>query len=119
MLQFIPVSAIVWLVTACTLAAGTFCETSNKPWFAHIWVRRHLYLYAFPNLVAYGYQVQVVKVISTVLAIVGVIRFYGIKKRQLAPYKVMLKLMAFKGIIAVNLIQTVGGIRKVPSPNSS
>ena len=39
-LQFIPVSVILWIATATSMAAGTYCATSNKLYFAHIWVRR-------------------------------------------------------------------------------
>ena len=39
-LQFIPVSVILWIATATSMAAGTYCATSTKLYFAHIWVRR-------------------------------------------------------------------------------
>jgi Organic solute transporter Ostalpha len=37
--QFPVVMLIVLIVTCITQAAGTYCETSNKVYFAHIWVR--------------------------------------------------------------------------------
>lgn len=38
-LQWVPVSIITWIATIIALAASTYCATSNKPHFAHIWVR--------------------------------------------------------------------------------
>jgi len=37
-LQWVPVSILTWVATVIALAAGTYCATSNKPHFAHIWV---------------------------------------------------------------------------------
>lgn len=36
--QLIPVSIVLWIATAISLAVGTYCETSNSPHFAHLWV---------------------------------------------------------------------------------
>lgn len=88
MLQFIPVSTIVWLATVITVATGSYCATSNNPHFAHIWL-------------------TVIKTISTIVSVVACLRFYKKKKTQLAPHKVMLKFVAFKGIVGLNFLQTV------------
>ena len=85
-LQYFPVSIIVWIATAISLAIGTYCAASNKPKFAHIWL-------------------QVIKITSTVIAVIACFRFHKFKKEQLAPHKVMLKFMAFKGIIGLNALQ--------------
>jgi hypothetical protein len=85
-LQYFPVSIIIWIATAISLAVGTYCSASNKPRFAHIWL-------------------QVIKIISTTLAVLACFRFYKLKKDQLAPHKVMLKFLAFKGIIGLNAMQ--------------
>lgn len=85
-LQYFPASIIIWLATAISLAVGTYCAASNKPKFAHIWL-------------------QVIKIASTVIAVLACFRFYKLKKDQLAPHKVMLKFMAFKGIIGLNALQ--------------
>lgn len=85
-LQYFPVSIIVWIATAISLAIGTYCAASNKPKFAHIWL-------------------QVIKIVSTVIAVIACFRFHKFKKEQLAPHKVMLKFMAFKGIIGLNALQ--------------
>ncbi|KAF2439611.1 hypothetical protein P171DRAFT_436244 [Karstenula rhodostoma CBS 690.94] len=85
-LQFFPVSVIVWIATAISVAVGIYCGASNRPKFAHIWL-------------------QVIKIASTTFAILACFRFYHMKKDQLAPHKVMLKFFAFKGIIGLNAIQ--------------
>jgi membrane protein YdbS with pleckstrin-like domain len=79
---------IIWIATAASTAAGTYCASSNSPHFAHIWI-------------------TIFKMIVTVVAIVAVFRFHGRMKAQLAPHKIFLKFFAFKGIIGINLIQTV------------
>ncbi|KAF2475427.1 uncharacterized protein BDR25DRAFT_331855 [Lindgomyces ingoldianus] len=86
-LQFIPVSIIIWLATVISLAAGTYCSTSNSPHFVHIWT-------------------QVIKMIGTTIAIVAILRFYKRMKPSLAPHKVFTKLFAFKGIIGLNVVQS-------------
>lgn len=85
-LQYFPVAIFVWLATAITIAIGIYCGASNKPRFAHIWL-------------------SVIKVVSTVVAVIACFRFYKMKKEQLAPHKVMLKFAAFKGIIGLNALQ--------------
>lgn len=87
-LQFIPTSIIIWLATVISLAVGTYCGASNSPHFAHIWI-------------------SVFKMIVTTLAVLAVFRFYGRMKAQLQPHKVFLKFFAFKGIIGLNVLQTV------------
>lgn len=87
-LQFIPTSLIIWLAAVISLAAGTYCATSNNIHFAHIWI-------------------SVLKVIVTTVAIIAVFRFYGRMKAKLAEHKVFLKFFAFKGIIGLNVLQTV------------
>ncbi|OCL02017.1 DUF300-domain-containing protein [Glonium stellatum] len=86
-LQFIPVSVILWIATAASMAAGTYCATSNKLYFAHIWI-------------------TVLRGFSEGMAIFCVLRFYKIKKAELSPHKAMLKLIAFKGIVFLGFLQT-------------
>lgn len=85
-LQFIPVSIILWIATAASLAAGTYCARSNKPYFAHIWI-------------------TIIRLLSAILAIISILKFYKRLRPQLSPYNVMLKLLAFKGIIFLNIFQ--------------
>ena len=88
MLQFIPTSIIVWLATAISLAVGTYCKQSNSIHFAHIWI-------------------AIIKFIVTVIAIVAVIRFYIKNKAKLHQHNIWLKLFTFKGIIGLNILQSV------------
>jgi hypothetical protein len=37
-LQWIPVSIILWIATAITMGTGSYCATSKSLHFAHIWV---------------------------------------------------------------------------------
>lgn len=37
-LQYIPISIILWIATAISLAEGTYCINSNSVHFAKIWV---------------------------------------------------------------------------------
>ncbi|KAF2683144.1 hypothetical protein K458DRAFT_341090 [Lentithecium fluviatile CBS 122367] len=86
-LQFIPVSIIVWAATCITVATGIYCGASNSPHFAHIWI-------------------SVIKMVSTIAAVLAVLKFYKRMKAHLAPHNVFLKFFAFKGIIGLNVLQT-------------
>ncbi|OCK91020.1 uncharacterized protein K441DRAFT_642148 [Cenococcum geophilum 1.58] len=85
-LQFIPVSVILWIATAASMAAGTYCATSNRLYFAHIWI-----------IIIRGFLEGA--------ALFSVLRFYKIMKSKLISHGVMLKLIAFKGIIFLSFVQ--------------
>ena len=87
-LQFIPTSIILWIATAISLAVGTYCKQSNNIHFAHIWL-------------------TVFKILVTTVAILSSLRFYGKNKAKLLKHKILLKLFTFKGIIGLNVLQTV------------
>ena len=87
-LQFIPVSAILWAATAISLAAGTYCKQSNSPHFAHIWI-------------------TVLKAYSMVLAIIYSLKFYKRNKPLLSKHGIILKLLTFKGVLGLNFFQSV------------
>ena len=87
-LQFIPTSIIIWVATVSSLAAGTYCKASNSIHFAHIWL-------------------TVLKVIVATIAILSCLRFYKQHKEKLQQHKILLKLFTFKGIIGLNVLQTV------------
>jgi hypothetical protein len=87
-LQLIPTSIIIWLATVISLAVGTYCKQSNSVHFAHIWI-------------------TILKVVVTVIAVVNCLRFYGRFKKILKQHGVILKLFTFKGIIGINVFQTV------------
>jgi hypothetical protein len=83
-----PTSLILWIVTAATLATGTFCKSSNSTHFAHIWV-------------------TVLKIVFATIAVINCLRFYTQNKTKLQQHKILLKLFTFKGIIGLNFLQTV------------
>ncbi|KAF1972725.1 hypothetical protein BU23DRAFT_467256 [Bimuria novae-zelandiae CBS 107.79] len=85
-LQYFPVAIIMWIAMAISLAVGTYCGASNKPKFAHIWL-------------------STIQVLSTTFAVLACLRFFKLRKAQLASHKVLLKFAAFKGIIGLNALQ--------------
>jgi hypothetical protein len=87
--QFPVVMLILLLVTVITQAMGTFCETSNKFYFAHIWV-------------------VIITIISTIAAIMSILRFYKVLKPTINHRKPLPKLLAFKGIVFLSFLQEVG-----------
>ncbi|RDW75725.1 hypothetical protein BP5796_06546 [Coleophoma crateriformis] len=87
-LQFIPVSILMWIVAVAALATGHFCSTSNNIHFAHIWV-------------------TVITTISTIVAIMSILHFYRRMKPTLQPHKTMAKLISFKLIVFLNFLQTL------------
>ncbi|PMD33849.1 DUF300-domain-containing protein [Hyaloscypha variabilis F] len=84
--QFPVVMLILLVVTEITQAIGTYCATSNKLYFAHIWV-------------------TIITLISTAVAIMSIIRFYKAQKPVISGRKPLPKLIAFKGIVFLNFIQ--------------
>ncbi|KAH8723450.1 organic solute transporter Ostalpha-domain-containing protein [Phaeosphaeriaceae sp. PMI808] len=86
-LQYIPTSIIIWLAIDISLAVGTYCEQSNSPHFASIWLT-----------IFEGFVVTA--------AIVNCVRFYSQNKEKLSQHKILLKLLTFKGIIGLNGVQT-------------
>ncbi|KAN0092106.1 DUF300 domain containing protein [Hyaloscypha variabilis] len=84
--QFPVVMLILLVVTEITQAMGTYCATSNKIYFAHIWV-------------------TIITLISTAVAIMSIIRFYKAQKPVISGRKPLPKLIAFKGIVFLNFIQ--------------
>lgn len=87
-LQFIPTSVVVWIATAASLAAGTYCKQSNSIHFAHIWL-------------------AIIAAYSTALAIIGSLVFYKRNKELLQKHKIILKLFTFKGVLGLNFLQSV------------
>jgi hypothetical protein len=87
-LQFIPVSILIWIATAVTLAVGVYCKQSNSVHFAHIWI-------------------STVKFFATGIAIICCLRFYSKHKAKLLKHSILLKLFTFKSIIGLNALQSV------------
>ncbi|KAF2755786.1 DUF300-domain-containing protein [Pseudovirgaria hyperparasitica] len=86
-LQFLPVSVLLWIFTAATFATGTYCKQSNKLYFAHIWL-------------------TVITFVTTFAALLAVIKFYHIMKVELKPQRALLQLCAFKGLVALSVLQS-------------
>ncbi|KAG4421053.1 hypothetical protein IFR04_005816 [Cadophora malorum] len=84
--QFPVVMLILLVVTEVTEATGVYCATSNKPYFAHIWV-------------------TVITLLSTIIAIMSILKFYKALKPRINHRKPLSKLVAFKGIVFLNFIQ--------------
>jgi hypothetical protein len=87
-LQFIPSSIFIWIASGTTLALGWYCKQSNSPHFAHIWI-------------------TVLNFVVTTVSITCCLWFYHKNKARLRQHKIMLKLWTFKGIIGLNVAQTV------------
>jgi hypothetical protein len=86
--QFPCVALLLLIVTVITQAVGTFCETSNKIYFAHIWV-------------------IILTILSTIVAIMSILRFYKVLKPTINNRKPLSKLLAFKAIVFLSFVQEV------------
>lgn len=86
--QFPVVMLIVLIVTEVTQATGKYCKTSNNVHFAHIWC-------------------TILMVISTVVAISSLLRFYKALKPTIHHRKPLPKLIGFKVIVFLSFIQNV------------
>ncbi len=87
-LQFIPTSILLWIATAVSLAAGSYCKQSNSIHFAHVWI-------------------TAIKFVVTSIAILSTLRFYWKHKVILKKHNIFFKLFTFKGVIGLNFFQTV------------
>ena len=52
-------------------------------------------------------QLTILKLLSTALAIIAVLRFYRATKHEVAAQNSLLKLISFKLIVFLNFVQTV------------
>ncbi|KAE8441954.1 hypothetical protein EG329_004162 [Mollisiaceae sp. DMI_Dod_QoI] len=86
-LQWVPASIILWILTVITLATNTYCSTSNRAHFAHVWI-------------------TVLRMISTALAVISILRFYKRTKHILKPRGTLQKLVCFKLLVFLNFLQT-------------
>lgn len=84
--QFPVVQFILFVVTEITEATGSYCATSDKLYFAHIWI-------------------TVITALTTGVAIMSVFRFYKTMKMRVGHRKPMDKLIAFKGIVFLQFLQ--------------
>jgi hypothetical protein len=77
---------LVLIVTEITEATGSYCATSNKLYFAKIWL-------------------TLITLVSTTIAIFSILKFYKVLKPNIDSRKPLSKLMAFKGIVFLNFLQ--------------
>ncbi|KAH6900586.1 putative DUF300 domain protein [Thelonectria olida] len=85
--QYCFVRTIMTFVSIITEAAGRYCESSNSPAFAHIWV-------------------TIIELISLTIAMLHLIQFYLQLKEPLAEYKPLTKFIAIKLVVFLSLVQT-------------
>ncbi|KIV77657.1 hypothetical protein PV11_09443 [Exophiala sideris] len=77
---------ILIIAQEITQATGSYCATSMKPKFAHVWL-------------------QVLEIGSTILVIITVIRFQRRLKNHMVGRKALPKLLSFKLFVAITTIQ--------------
>ncbi|PQE19006.1 DUF300 domain-containing protein [Rutstroemia sp. NJR-2017a WRK4] len=90
--QFPFIMLLVLLITEITQAKGIYCEAETKPYFAKLWV-------------------TILKALTTVIAIATLLPIFkqnhkllGTMQRKRSP---IMQLLAFKGIILLNFLQTI------------
>jgi Organic solute transporter Ostalpha len=86
---FLVVEIIITITQEASQATGTYCLTSMKPYFAHVWVL----------VIGHG---------ATAVAVIAILRFYGRLKAvpEFASHRPLLKLISLKLIVFTNFIQT-------------
>jgi hypothetical protein len=104
-LQWVPVSIILWIATAISLAAGTYCINSNNIHFTKIWVSFKTPI-SLP-LQLTSYQITIIRTVSTFLAIASILQFYRRSKSLLKPRGAFKQLVCFKIIVFLNFLQTL------------
>ncbi|KAI9642506.1 hypothetical protein NHQ30_009311 [Ciborinia camelliae] len=85
--QFPALMFIVFLIQEISEATGTYCDTETKIYFAKLWC-------------------TILRMGSPAIAIVGLLRFYKSTKSLTSSRKPMSKLLALKGIVFLNFVQT-------------
>lgn len=85
--QYCFVRTIMTFVSMVSEAGGRYCESSNSPAFAHIWV-------------------TVIELISLTVAMTNLIQFYFQLKHPIAEHKPLTKFAAIKLVVFLSLVQT-------------
>jgi len=83
---YVVVYAVLVIIQEVTMATGSYCSTSSKPRFAHIWI-------------------QALELISTICAIVAVIRFQRRLREHMTGRRALAKLVMFKSFVLVTTLQ--------------
>ncbi|GLB08453.1 hypothetical protein AtubIFM57258_004342 [Aspergillus tubingensis] len=87
-LQYPVITWITAIIQVVTQSMHVYCLESNAPHFAHIWL-------------------EVVTSVSTSVALNAVIQFYVNMKGYMTEHKPLLKLMAFKLIVGLILLEKI------------
>ena len=113
MFQYVVVATGVAIATDITQAAGKYCLNGHSLHFAHIWVT-----YPFPpsapsppiriqNSNIRHLQLTIIHTVSVALAFVRLLQYYRRLRPTLKPHSVGSKLIAIKGIVFLNFLQTI------------
>ncbi|KAH8882018.1 hypothetical protein GQ53DRAFT_772909 [Thozetella sp. PMI_491] len=86
--QYPIVSLLVAVLTDITEAAGVYCEFETSVHFAKLWLSIAIY-------------------VSITMAVLTVIKIYGLLKTHLAQHKPLAKLLAFKLIVSVTFVMNI------------
>ncbi|KAL4905595.1 hypothetical protein BDW74DRAFT_152855 [Aspergillus multicolor] len=86
--QYLIVAIGVAIATDITQAVGVYCLESNNAHFAHIWL-------------------TVIAIISLVFAVIAILAFYQVVKRQIARHTALAKLLAIKLIVGLAFIERI------------
>ncbi|KAF3762906.1 hypothetical protein M406DRAFT_294704 [Cryphonectria parasitica EP155] len=96
--QYPVVQAVVSILTAITESQGVYCLVSSKPHFAHLWL-------------------DIVHTASLAVAVMACLRLLSGLRGQLKHHRPLLKLAAFKLLIAITgLIQLIYWILRTVKP---
>jgi hypothetical protein len=98
---FIRVSMTVTAVL--TQYFERYCESSNMPWFSHIWVRSYL---DNSDMRANELQILVIEASAVTVAMYMVIQFYIQLRHDLASHSPLLKVAAIKLVIFLSFWQS-------------
>ena len=86
--QFPLTELLSVVILEATEATGTYCSSSLKPRFGHLWV-------------------MIIKTVGVLLAVMAIFRFYKRMKGVMKARRGLAKLVCFKGIVFLRFLQTV------------
>jgi len=86
--QYPIAQAVAIVILEATEAAGTYCESSLKPKYGHLWV-------------------AMIQSLGVTVAIFSIVRFYSRMKVLMKARRGLAKITCFKTMVAVRFVQTV------------
>ena len=109
-LQYVAVTLFVGVLTCITQAVERYCLNSNSIHFAHLWVSESKYSarQEFGFELTLHFQLELIRTVSVTAAVLAVLRFTQRNKPHIVQHKPMIKLIAFKLIVFLQLVQNVG-----------